>query len=50
MKALVARDLWDVNEYFMVVNQDDYAILRALEVLNDPELYDRLLGYGKEAG
>lgn len=48
MKALVARDLWDMNEYFMVVNEDDEAINRALEVLNDPNRYDRLLGYGKE--
>jgi carboxyl-terminal processing protease len=48
MKALVARDLWDMNEYFMVINGDDYAILRALEVLNDPLTYQKLLGYGKE--
>jgi carboxyl-terminal processing protease len=48
MKALVARDLWDMNEYFMVINEDDYAILRALEVLNTPELYDQLLGFRKE--
>ena len=26
MKGLVARDLWDMNEYYMVVNEDDYAI------------------------
>lgn len=47
MKALVARDLWDMNEYFMVVNGNDDGILRALDVLNDPLLYDKLLGYGK---
>jgi carboxyl-terminal processing protease len=45
MKALVARDLWDMNEYFMVVNEDDLAIKRALSILNDPVLYDKLLGY-----
>jgi len=44
MKGLVARDLWDMNEYFMVVNKDDHAILRALTILNDPVLYDKLLG------
>jgi carboxyl-terminal processing protease len=49
MKALVARDLWDMNEYFMVINEDDYAIQRALEVLNTEGLYDQLLGYRKEA-
>jgi carboxyl-terminal processing protease len=48
MKALVARDLWDMNEYFMVVNDDDYAIARALSILNDQALYEKLLGYRKE--
>jgi len=48
MKALVARDLWDMNEYFMVINGDDQSIMRALEVLNDPSMYGRLLGYDRE--
>ena len=47
MKGLVARDLWDMNEYFMVVNEDDKAIIRALSILNDPGLYDSLLGQRK---
>ncbi len=48
MKGLVARDLWDMNEYYMVVNEDDYAIMRALSILNDQSLYERLLGFRKE--
>lgn len=48
MKALVARDLWDMNEYFMVINEDDSAIIKALEVLNTQGLYDQLLGFRKE--
>jgi len=48
MKALVARDLWDINEYFMVVNEDDDAIRKALDVLNDQALYENLLGYRKD--
>jgi len=48
MKGLVARDLWDMNEYYMVVNEDDYAIARAMSILTDQALYDRLLGYRKE--
>ena len=48
MKGLVARDLWDMNEYYMVVNEDDYAIRRALSILNDQVLYERLLGFRKE--
>ncbi len=48
MKGLVARDLWDMNEYYRVVNQDDYAIIRAVTVLSDTALYGKLLGYRKE--
>ena len=47
MKALVARDLWDMNEYFIIINEDDYALRRALELLNDSLLYETLLGYRK---
>ena len=28
MKGLVARDLWDMNEYYMVVNSDDDALIK----------------------
>lgn len=45
MKGLVARDLWNMNEYFMVVNEDDKAIMKALDILNDQALYNRLLGF-----
>ena len=48
MKAVVARDLWDLNEYYKVVNEDDYAIARALTILTDPLLYQTLLGYRKD--
>ena len=33
LKALVARDLWDMNEYFQVMNETNDIILKALEVL-----------------
>jgi carboxyl-terminal processing protease len=48
MKGLVARDLWDMNEYYMVVNQEDDAIIKSLSILNDQVLYEKLLGYRKE--
>jgi carboxyl-terminal processing protease len=47
MKALVARDIWDMNEYFRVINENDPAISKALEVLNDSRFYETLLGYRK---
>ncbi len=33
LKALVARDLWDMNEYFQVMNETNDIIQKALEVL-----------------
>ena len=33
LKALVARDLWDMNEYFSVFNEDSEAVRKALEIL-----------------
>ncbi len=45
MKALVARDLWDTNEYFRVVNVTDPAIKKAIEILNDSREWEKLLGY-----
>ena len=35
LKGLIARDLWDMNEYFQVVNKEDKEINRAIEVLNN---------------
>ena len=35
LKALIARDLWNMNEYFQVVNKQDKEINRAIEVLNN---------------
>jgi hypothetical protein len=26
MKGLVARDMWDMNEYYRIVNEDDIVI------------------------
>jgi carboxyl-terminal processing protease len=48
MKGLVARDLWDMNEYYMVVNKDDKAVMKALSIINDTVLYSRLLDPVKE--
>lgn len=33
LKALVARDLWDMSEYFSVINEDNEAVKKALELL-----------------
>ncbi len=33
IKALVARDLWDMSEYFQVMNEQNHIVQRALRVL-----------------
>ena len=31
MKALVARDLWDMSEYFQVINTSNHIVMKAVE-------------------
>ena len=33
LKALLARDLWDMSEYFEVMNQENEAVQKAVELL-----------------
>lgn len=35
LKALIARDLWDMNEYFEVMNRSNESVQQALRVLNE---------------
>lgn len=36
LKALVARDIWDMSQYFQVMNQQSDIVRKALEVINKP--------------
>ena len=42
LKALIARDIWDMNEYFQVMNQANESVVRALEILNKNEYEQKL--------
>ena len=42
LKALIARDLWDINEYFQVMNATNQSIQKALEILNSDEYEKKL--------
>lgn len=42
LKALIARDLWDMSEYFQVINTTNESVVRALELLNSGE-YEQIL-------
>ena len=33
LKALIARDLWDMSEYFRVWNEQSNVVKKALEVI-----------------
>ncbi len=39
LKALVARDLWDMSEYFQVINGQNHIVNKALEVLGDDKAW-----------
>ncbi|MCD8262551.1 MAG: S41 family peptidase [Bacteroides sp.] len=42
IKALIARDLWDISEYFHIMNSVSETVNKALEILNSNE-YEELL-------
>lgn len=35
LKALIARDLWDMTEYFQVMNEENHIVQKGLEVINN---------------
>jgi len=41
LKALMARDLWDISEYYQVINTINESVVQALKVLNED--YERYL-------
>ena len=43
MKGLIARDLFSISEYFQIMNGDDEAIKKAVEVINKRGEYERIL-------
>ena len=47
IKALVARDLFSTSHYFQIMNADDDAIKKAVEVFTQKNAYDNILS-GKE--
>ena len=43
IKARIARDLWDTNEYFQIMDQENAALQRAVEILQTPGEFKRIL-------
>jgi carboxyl-terminal processing protease len=44
IKALIARDLWNMTEYFRIINEDNESLRKAVEIINRPAEYNKLLG------
>ena len=44
IKALIARDLYDMTEYFQIINDDNESFQEALRIINDEERYNKELG------
>ncbi len=44
IKALLARDLWSIQEYYQVINQLNTALLMAVDILHDNSQYTGILG------
>jgi len=43
VKALIARDLWDMSEYYQIVNVRDKGFNRAIEIMKDWDSYENQL-------
>ncbi|MGP1462231.1 S41 family peptidase [Tannerella sp.] len=44
LKALIARDLFNMNEYFQTINDDNESLKEALRIINDEAAYRKVLG------
>ena len=45
LKGLVAANLWQSNEYYRIINDDDITIMNALRIVSDKTAYNKILGY-----
>ncbi|MDD3078654.1 MAG: S41 family peptidase [Paludibacter sp.] len=43
IKALIARDLWDMNEYYQIMNVENETLKKAVEILQTPGAYESIL-------
>ncbi len=43
LKALVARDLWEMNEYYQIMDADNESLQKAINILQTPGAYEKIL-------
>ena len=44
IKALIARDLYEMSEYFQIINDENESLKEALRIINNEKLYLKDLG------
>lgn len=44
IKALIARNVWDIDKYYQVVLKTDKMIEKAIQVLENKKSYEKILG------
>jgi carboxyl-terminal processing protease len=45
LKGYIAANIWQQNEFYRIINEDDPVIKNALGVISDREAYSRILGF-----
>jgi len=43
LKALIARNIFETGTYFNVISSMDHEVVKAMEVMNDDEMFDKLM-------
>jgi carboxyl-terminal processing protease len=43
IKALIARDLFDMSEYYQIINDENMSLKEALRIINSPDVYQGIL-------
>ena len=45
MKGLIASNIWQVSEYYQIINSNDNVLEKALKLITDSKAYNAILGY-----
>ena len=48
VKALIARDIWSMNEYYRIMDAENEALQRAVHILRNPDEYSQILSKNLE--
>ncbi|HQB28694.1 MAG TPA: hypothetical protein PLO29_07065, partial [Paludibacter sp.] len=48
LKALIARDIWSMNEYYRIMDVENEALQRAIYILRNPDEYSQILSNNLE--